>query len=777
MPNISSPLGTANTGLPLVRADALGQAAGLAKSFASLTALTDAIAAGSAALWSHGEPIAVVSESAHGVWRMWDAVASHARTVLLRPGLRLVIGSDASAVLFAAGQPSAGTGANGDVSVDWSAGAYYIKASGTWGSAQAVYPEAGGAAPAAAGDGGSDWAILGGWAVATFGDNNPTTNVSSTCRRISTPICRGVSRVALYCASGPSAALAATGETPIGGPIIYSASIAPSASGKERPLTVGGARRWAVQPDGPGVVTDAIGMALAKGAQPAIKLYSRMLRAPAPAAASAAGGALAAATYYIKIAARAEGAESQLSAEVSATTTGADGTVTVTWTGQHRDDEVVAIYIGTASGAQTLLRAVPAYLGTYTITALTGQGAETGSTAAVGGHPQGYQSLLTAGDGNNRISNGGNGADLTNSATLPTTIAGPHTGGGPIALLLGDYGQNVTVPALYVLGDSIIVGNGHPVSGSGGMYSNGLGGYIPAALWARNKEDWCAHAVGGTRIQTLISGTSWAQGRLEKLRFARGAVYSEYGVNDLSGARTWQQVAADHITLSQVLPAGAVLRLTTITPATDQTDLGLTGAGQTTKAFEAQRTEYNAWVRGGSQVDGTGAPVLTGGTTSPRIDGAHFFDAAALVEVNASNVLTQDGGRWIVAAAPTHTGLVLTGTPTTTAFAVSGTPFAAQGVNSAGVATQLIVMTSGAQVGKIAAIASNTTSALTLYNGTLTGYTGVAPATANALTVAPAAGDTFNVLAVASLDGTHPASYGYGLLTAGFVAHLAALYG
>lgn len=79
-----------------------------------------------------------------GVFRVWNSSAQHARKAVLRPGLSVILAADTNTVLFLAGVPSGATGANGDVSVDWSGNAYYTKASGTWTKTGDLYAAAGG---------------------------------------------------------------------------------------------------------------------------------------------------------------------------------------------------------------------------------------------------------------------------------------------------------------------------------------------------------------------------------------------------------------------------------------------------------------------------------------------------------------------------------------------------------------------------------------------------------------------------------------------------------
>lgn len=150
MPNVSSPLGTASTAVPLVRADALKQAAGLSQIYpdsASLqTAVTSEAAnvAASAGIWSVGQPLGIASEVALGVWRSWNG--SNARTAVLPGGLTVTLAGDANVVISTSGAPASGTGANGDVAIDRTANVYYLKTSGAWalkGSLLALSPAVG----------------------------------------------------------------------------------------------------------------------------------------------------------------------------------------------------------------------------------------------------------------------------------------------------------------------------------------------------------------------------------------------------------------------------------------------------------------------------------------------------------------------------------------------------------------------------------------------------------------------------------------------------------
>jgi hypothetical protein len=93
--------------------------------------------AGGGGLIANMQPIFVAAEP--GIYRSWSVSAQHARAVTLRPGLVVTLAGDSNSVLFASGQPSAGTGSNGDISVDWAENTYYTKAAGVWSSTGVVW--------------------------------------------------------------------------------------------------------------------------------------------------------------------------------------------------------------------------------------------------------------------------------------------------------------------------------------------------------------------------------------------------------------------------------------------------------------------------------------------------------------------------------------------------------------------------------------------------------------------------------------------------------------
>lgn len=138
MPNLSSPLGTANTLMPLVRVDALSQAAGFSVVFPTIADMNAAIAverariAGGNPMWPDGHSIALASEVAEGVRRAWNASAQHARKALIKPGTAVTLAQDTNVILFGSGVPAAGVGSTGDISVDWPLSTFNLKGVSAW---------------------------------------------------------------------------------------------------------------------------------------------------------------------------------------------------------------------------------------------------------------------------------------------------------------------------------------------------------------------------------------------------------------------------------------------------------------------------------------------------------------------------------------------------------------------------------------------------------------------------------------------------------------------
>lgn len=126
MPNFSSPSGTSGPSAAVIAASQLHKLVGVHLQFADLTALNAAITAGP--LWPAGTGLRLVGEPAAAT-RIWNG--THASTVQVGSATLTLIASTNN-VLTASGKPAGGTGVNGDLAVDATGNAVYLKASGAW---------------------------------------------------------------------------------------------------------------------------------------------------------------------------------------------------------------------------------------------------------------------------------------------------------------------------------------------------------------------------------------------------------------------------------------------------------------------------------------------------------------------------------------------------------------------------------------------------------------------------------------------------------------------
>jgi hypothetical protein len=261
-----------------------------------------------------------------------------------------------------------------------------------------------------------------------------------------------------------------------------------------------------------------------------------------------------------------------------------------------------------------------------------------------------------------------------------------------------------------------------------------------------------ASLSGATDI-VMVSGTASVDAKVRLALWSYATrIIDELGINDIASDTVWTQLAARKLQRgAQAHARGKKYYVTTLTPRVTSTDNCITIANQTKSAHETKRTTYNDWVRGGCQVDGSGNPVVSGGTPSPNIDG--FIDFASKVEVDATNALTVNGGLWKVPAAALSGPHTLTGTPTTTSFSVGTTPWTANNEVS-----RVVKMLTGARAGQVAVISGNTTNGLTLYTNGNTTQSGAA---VTGLSGAPAAADTFEIWDVKTNEGLHPATAGH----------------
>lgn len=499
---------------------------------------------------------------------------------------------------------------------------------------------------------------------------------------------------------------------------------------------------------------DPVGVTIPAHTQFWVRLFAMVPKYPTIASAAAVtGGSLTAATtYYYEATTTYDGIESAPSPEVSCTTGATlqlgctlqltpytyNGTVD-----QSANGGTINIYRATTSGGEKLLSSIPGKRLSY-----TDLGYDTVSTTVA---PPSYTAYINsryaqAGDSANNF--GGNGSNQVAATGQFFNLIGPNIVFLSVpAMVLGD---DTTVPSIGDLSDSIGFGTGI----SANLYppfASFLTRWFDAGITAGSPNS-ISMSIPSTHICDIVSNKSLATSRMVESLYV-DYVVSNLSVNDVGGGESWQTFAACQMSVAQQFSSrGIRYILTTLTPYGTTTDNGLTIANQTQSTNEAQRLGYNAWVRAGSPVV-AGSPVAPGtaGAVSSPYVWSHF-DAANVVEVNASNVLTQNGGFYQVPTTSSYTG-ALTGSPTTTSLTCGACNFPVNSATVLPIATWVVQMTSGAQAGKVAVIQTNTATGLTLYPNGSNGLTGVPM---EGFTTAPASGDAFAIWQTCTPDFVHP---------------------
>lgn len=223
----------------------------------------------------------------------------------------------------------------------------------------------------------------------------------------------------------------------------------------------------------------------------------------------------------------------------------------------------------------------------------------------------------------------GEGATVLNAASPSGTSGSIYC---PCAI--GTYVPGGLRSGVLVLGDSIEAGTGEtsgasPFGWAARRLETGLVGYAYAPVSGEAAVDWQEYrrTAGRLRLASLapVAITGWV-------------------VNDVSRGRTAAQIKADLLAIWTKLKAAGVAHIyqKTCVPKTFSPDGYATVASQTNlfdSAQQAVRAEVNAWLR--DTTGPTGAVAQSGGVL------AGILDVAALIEVNAANVLTPDGGFWL----------------------------------------------------------------------------------------------------------------------------------
>ena len=344
-------------------------------------------------------------------------------------------------------------------------------------------------------------------------------------------------------------------------------------------------------------------------------------------------------------------------------------------------------------------------------------------------------------------------ADYTDFS--PGTAAHTNTLYGYSHQALLGYTGSAALKTIALIGDSIMAG-----AGDLGVPYYGTGGYgTRIALQALNLTvPWptprsgaygfvnCARS-GDTLAHFLGVGANRCQ--LQLASFA-STVISDFGTNDL-GSSTLAQLQANTLTLAGMIARqNQTFIACTLLPKTTSTD-NWTTANHQTDFGGTTRTGFNSWLRDTSSAGfvqqaaaATGYPATT----------FRVFDAAAAVEVNASNVLTLNGLFW---KAPTGSALY-SGTVTSGG---AQSPFTDQVLSSANVNQfqgYAVRWKTGANAGYNATISGHTPSVVGLSAGTAT-------------TVST--GDTYEIwLDLPTVDGTHPTAFSHRAIANSFSTSL-----
>lgn len=599
-----------------------------------------------------------------------------------------------------------------------------------------------------------------------FSSGAPSTDWQSSSRTQQTTI-GPISRMALIVYNG-AGQVGTTFEQPGLGKLIMRASLEYPSTQTPYQFSVNGSTTWVMDPAAPFTITDPIGVSIPANTNYWIRYYNRT---PFPPTALAAAvtvlnlGQLAASTqYFYKITSIDTGLESGPTAEVNATTGLTTLSVNLTWTA-NPNASAYNIYRSTTTGAETLIATVPAPSTGYTDSNF--QPIVSAQTPPAQYSYYFNQLLGSSKLQSNVQQSSGTGADLTTS-TGGTWITGPSNTqmAQQYAILTDDFANN----SVCFIGDSIAAGTGIITNAAQG-FSSTLQNW--PTLGVGTSKPMLNESIAGSKQTDLTNGTTTivARRRLGMAEYCN-IIISPMGRNDLfASAETWQQLASSQLQLALAFSnQGKRYYITTITPNTASTDSWITASNQSPLVdapHETKRVNYNTWVRNGSQVDGGGSPVLSGGTASTIIKG--FFDVANVVEVNSSNVITLNGGNWLAPAAPAYTAQVLTGSPSATSLPVSTASYPVNGLT-----TYAIKMTSGTQNGNFGIVLSNTATGVTLGVNGVGNFTGVGAYVG--LSGAPSAGDTFNIYQISTpQDGVHGTTAAYALISTAFSTWLAAL--
>lgn len=187
-------------------------------------------------------------------------------------------------------------------------------------------------------------------------------------------------------------------------------------------------------------------------------------------------------------------------------------------------------------------------------------------------------------------------------------------------------------PTVIIIGDSIAFG--YPNNGSNSFIDRAIDSVLPSV----------SIAVSGEELSGFVS----VGGHLRRGFFMGLATLAiiQYGTNDIKNGRSVSATQANFIEISRVCDIRGISKkwVCTIPPLTTSTDSFATAGNQTPGAYEANRVSMNNLLRANYRAWGF----------------EYLIDVCSVCEVNSSNVLTQNGGRWLtngVAFYPTPEGV------------------------------------------------------------------------------------------------------------------------
>lgn len=264
----------------------------------------------------------------------------------------------------------------------------------------------------------------------------------------------------------------------------------------------------------------------------------------------------------------------------------------------------------------------------------------------------GNTTFTITGTGNGAYTSGGIvlGNDITGLGGANMVTSGGVSLFGPAAIF-GTPAQGARTASIGILGDSIDNG-AHDSTGvaNAGFIVRAFGGPLGCNVGFSN------HSRAGTRASQLADTTAYQAQSIRRrvTMMGQSYIFEGFGINDLANGRTLAQLQADVLAIAtSAYRRGARVIRRTLFPYTTSTDSFKTATNQSTQAAESNRVSFNQWVRAGCPIDPSTKAAVAVGTAGALLAGqaGHpiyaTYDVNASLEVNSSNALTTDGGRWL----------------------------------------------------------------------------------------------------------------------------------